>query len=149
MWNKQIFAYVNHAQIRSWNQPVLSNESKVSCSMKQRGPLMGIELTTDRYPPITSQTCYPLRHAASRIGFSGLYIPQEHYFICTLWPWSTDEYVIIRTFFCNEYLWKCDLWDGLICFFNNNKCLFDSLIRWNDPLIKQPSGQSDLYCKLV
>jgi len=25
-----IFAYVNHARIRSWNQPVLSNEDKVS-----------------------------------------------------------------------------------------------------------------------
>ena len=65
LWNKQLFAYVNHARIRSWNQPVLSNESKVSCSRKQRGPLMGLELTTDRYPPITSQTRYPLRHPAS------------------------------------------------------------------------------------
>ena len=26
---------------------------------------MGLELTTDRYPPITSQTRYPLRHAVS------------------------------------------------------------------------------------
>ena len=26
---------------------------------------MGLELTTDRYLPITSQTRYPLRHAAS------------------------------------------------------------------------------------
>ena len=26
---------------------------------------MGLELTTDRYPLITSQTRYPLRHAAS------------------------------------------------------------------------------------
>ena len=25
---------------------------------------MGLELTTDKYPPITSQTRYPLRHAA-------------------------------------------------------------------------------------
>ena len=31
---------------------------------KQQGPLMGLELTTDRYPPITSQTRYPLRHAS-------------------------------------------------------------------------------------
>jgi len=45
-------AYVNHARIRSWNQPVLSNEGKVSCSRKQRG----LELTTDRYPRTTSQT---------------------------------------------------------------------------------------------
>ena len=37
LWNKQFFAYVNHARIRSWNQPVLGNESKNSCSKKQRG----------------------------------------------------------------------------------------------------------------
>ena len=55
-------AYVNHAQIRSWNQPVLSNEGKVSCSGKQRGPLLGLELMTDRHRPTTSQTSYPLRH---------------------------------------------------------------------------------------
>ena len=34
--------------------------------MKQRGPLMGFELTTDRSPSITSQTRYPLHHAASK-----------------------------------------------------------------------------------
>ena len=61
-----LFAYVNHTQIHSWNQPVLSNQSKVSCSRKQRGPLIGLKLTTDKYPPITSQTRYPLRHAASK-----------------------------------------------------------------------------------
>ena len=61
--NKQFLAYVNHARIRSWNQPV-PIKSKVSCSRK-RGHLMGFELTTDRYPPITSQKRYPLRHAAS------------------------------------------------------------------------------------
>ena len=33
--------------------------------MKQRGPLMGLDLKTDRDPPIPSQTCYPLRQAAS------------------------------------------------------------------------------------
>jgi len=45
-----MFAYVNH---------VLSNEGKVSCSRKQRGPLLGLELTTDRHR-------YALRHAAPR-----------------------------------------------------------------------------------
>jgi len=30
------FAYGNHAQICSWNQPVLSNEGKVSCSRTYR-----------------------------------------------------------------------------------------------------------------
>ena len=48
--------------MRSLNQPVLSNKGKVSCSKKQREPLVGFDLTTDRYPP--SQTLYPLRHAA-------------------------------------------------------------------------------------
>jgi len=38
-----IFAYVNHARIRSWNQPVLSNEGKVCCSRKQREPVMGAQ----------------------------------------------------------------------------------------------------------
>ena len=28
----------------------------------------------------------------ARIKFSSLYIPQGHYFISTLWLWSTDEY---------------------------------------------------------
>ena len=64
LWNKQLYAYVNHARIRSWIQPVLSNESKVSYSMKQREPLMRLEFTTDRYPPITSQTRYQLRDVA-------------------------------------------------------------------------------------
>mgnify|MGYP000488247438 CR=1 FL=1 len=59
-----MLAYVNQARIRSWNEPVLSNEGKVSCSRKQRGPLLGLELTTDRHPPTTSQTRYPLCHAA-------------------------------------------------------------------------------------
>jgi len=34
------FAYVNHARSRSWNQQELSSEGKVSCSMKQREPLV-------------------------------------------------------------------------------------------------------------
>jgi len=38
-----ISAYVNHARIRSWNQPLLSNVSCVNlCSRKQREPLMGL-----------------------------------------------------------------------------------------------------------
>ena len=42
----------NHTRIRSSNQPVLSNKSKVSCSKKQRGPFDGAR-TQDLY--ITSQ----------------------------------------------------------------------------------------------
>ena len=33
----------NHARFCSWNQPVLSNEDRVSCSMKQQEPLMGFQ----------------------------------------------------------------------------------------------------------
>ena len=57
---KTFFAYINHAPICSWNQPVLSNECKVSSSRKQREPLMGFKLTTERL----SQTLDQLRHAA-------------------------------------------------------------------------------------
>jgi len=46
--------------ISSWNQSVLSNEGKNSCSRKQWEPLMGLELTTDRHLPTTSQTRYSL-----------------------------------------------------------------------------------------
>jgi len=50
------FAYVNHTWIHSWNQPVLSNEGKVSRSMKQQELLMWLKLTIDKHMPITSQT---------------------------------------------------------------------------------------------
>ena len=36
----------NHAQISFWNQPVLGNKGRVSCSKKQRGHLIGFEPTT-------------------------------------------------------------------------------------------------------
>ena len=56
MWNNQCFClhvyYVNHARIRSWNQPVVSIEGKVL--KQQREPLIRFELTTD---------CLRFRHA--------------------------------------------------------------------------------------
>jgi len=39
-----MLAYVNHARICSWYQPVLSNEGKVSCSRKQQMPLKILQL---------------------------------------------------------------------------------------------------------
>ena len=70
-----IFAYVNHEQICSWNQPVLSNKGKVACSRKQWEPFMGFKLITDRYPPITSQMRYPLCQATPvRVGIPSLLI---------------------------------------------------------------------------
>ena len=47
----------NQNWISSWNQPVLINKSKVSCSIKQQEPLMGFKLTPDEHK--TSQTCQP------------------------------------------------------------------------------------------
>ena len=51
-----------HSRIRSWNQPVLSKKGKVSCSRKQRGPLMGLEPTTSilRYRRATHCATPPL-----------------------------------------------------------------------------------------
>ena len=60
-----MFAYVNQVWNCYWNQSVLSNEVKVSCSRNQREPCLGLKLTTDRHQPTTSQPCYPLRHVAS------------------------------------------------------------------------------------
>jgi len=64
---------VNQALIRSWNQPVLNNERNRSCSMKQREPLMGFEITTDRHPPITRQT---VRNSTKQFYF--FIIPMQH-----------------------------------------------------------------------
>ena len=65
-----IFAYVNHAWIHSWNQPVLTNENKVSCPRKQREPLMDLELTTDRHSQIMSQKFYPLCHRRNSLKWA-------------------------------------------------------------------------------
>ena len=45
---------------------------------------MGLELTTDRYPPITSQTRYPLRHAASFYLKNEMFKRQYLYIACIL-----------------------------------------------------------------
>jgi len=37
-------AYANQARDHSWNEPVLSNEDKVSCWRKQWGPLIRFRL---------------------------------------------------------------------------------------------------------
>ena len=46
---------INNARIRSWNQPVLINESKVTLFKKQREPSMGSELTSDMHQQIRNQ----------------------------------------------------------------------------------------------
>ena len=43
---------VNHAWFRSWDQPVLNNEGKVTCSRKQHEPLIWLKLMTRCYIPV-------------------------------------------------------------------------------------------------
>jgi len=52
-----LFAYVNHARICSWYQPVLSNENKVSCSRKQRGLWWGSN-ESDKLSTVPCQYIY-------------------------------------------------------------------------------------------
>jgi len=94
-----MFAYVNQAWISSWNQPVLSNEGKVSCSMKQRGALLELELTTDRHPPTTSRTHYLLRHAAPYAALRKSSDNQQQHLLLgqrwiignTMWKWLSTS----------------------------------------------------------
>ena len=39
---------------------------------------MGLQLTTDRYPPITSQARYPLRHTASQTNTISSQLKQNY-----------------------------------------------------------------------
>jgi len=56
-------AYVNEARIRSCNQPVLSNEGRVYCSMKQREPLVQKAAPKSLMPELyISQTLICFRH---------------------------------------------------------------------------------------
>ena len=47
----------------SWNQPVLNNKVKVSCSRKQRGPLIGLESTTSTLRVRRATHCATSPHA--------------------------------------------------------------------------------------
>jgi len=41
------FPYVNHTQICSWHQPVLSNAGEISCTRKQAEPLIELKRMID------------------------------------------------------------------------------------------------------
>ena len=46
VFQKVLSSNVNHARVRSWNQPVLKNDGKGSCSWKQLKPkVAGFEPT--------------------------------------------------------------------------------------------------------
>ena len=60
----------NHAPIGSWNQPILSNERKLSCSRKQRGPSMGLEPTTSTLGVRRLVILYPWKHIYCMCWFS-------------------------------------------------------------------------------
>ena len=84
---KQHLLMLNHAQIRSWNQPVLSNDGKVLCSRKQREPLLGTGLKTDKHPPTTSHTRYPVHHEHDAITLLQ-FRTSNHYFPTEIGIWK-------------------------------------------------------------
>ena len=63
----------NHARIRSWNQPVVSNKSKVSCSRKQRCPLMG-PTTSNLQVRRTTHCATPPRNIKLKMKMIYMYI---------------------------------------------------------------------------
>ena len=76
--------------MRSWNKPVLSNEGKCSCSGKQREPLTGFELRTNRHTLFPRHTDI---HIASQDYLKGyISIMPQHRHPCLVWmiP-STDQ----------------------------------------------------------
>ena len=73
----------------------LSHESKVSCSRKQQEPLMGLELTTERHPPITSQRRYPKRHTAPKTRLVLWYCIIHTLFINNVKKSTKDKYLLV------------------------------------------------------
>ena len=53
---KALRAFLEQTSTKQWRKRFLVNETT--------GPLLGLELKTDRHPPTSSQTSYPLRLAA-------------------------------------------------------------------------------------
>ena len=124
-------ASVNHAPISSWNQPVLSNKGKVSCS--------GFELTTVKHPYITSQAgCFLQPYCSvlvnSRNAFERYIHKDKQYRLfhsgtkIKTNPNQTYEYVMISLLFCFFVTTiciegafvafanlPCGLKDGIIC----------------------------------
>ena len=81
-----IFAYVNYARIRSWDQAVWSNEGKVSCSWKLREAFMRLELTTDRHTTIRVRS---VSHCATKARFPK-YVKDGLHIMC-VWKYSFIE----------------------------------------------------------
>ena len=61
---KQDFVCLYKSHSNLFLEPTSTKQLEFLAQGKQQGPLMGLELTTDGYPPITSQTRYPLRLAS-------------------------------------------------------------------------------------
>ena len=78
-------SFWNQTQIRSWNQPVLSNESKVSCSSKQREPFIGIQ-THDC--PIKKQTTHVILFMQVAVWISFFLNWPQGWEYCHIWSSS-------------------------------------------------------------
>ena len=125
LWNKQLFAYVNHARIRSWNQPVLSNESKVSCSRKTAGAFDGAR--THDWQVSTDHESDAISTAPRRLLVE---LDSEHNFVaeketfclhytpkCYIFRWNMDpcyaSVMIVRSVYTNSRWYTVKHWSRL------------------------------------
>ena len=115
-----MFVNVNHAQIRSCDQPIHINKDTFFCSRKYREPLVRLELTTDRHP-CTSQTSYhvtaPRRWGLILCCFKFQFVYNNAITQHVLESNTTSIMYILHMHFT---LTICDGWCVLIC----NKGLF-------------------------
>jgi len=67
---RALFYTVNHAQIHSWNQSVLSNECKATCSRKQRKSLTGL-YSRQAWLEVRLTTHCATTHSGLHVGMQG------------------------------------------------------------------------------
>ena len=83
---------------------------------------MGLDLTTDRYPPITSQTRYPLRHEASMLfcNIKLLVVNEIHYKNYLMSSFEFKLYLLYNEYYEKSYNYKVTTYTYHFCL---HKCL--------------------------
>ena len=121
----------NDARLRSWNQPVLSNKGKVSCSRKRTGVF---DEARTHYFHITSQTCNTLHHTApfkyaSQFHFLYWIVVHDSFAVNVFErrysAWNTKMYV---------YRKLKELWNLIVC---QITCLFSLDCLYHTPFHNQ------------
>ena len=73
---------------------LLKKESVLNLKQKHHNiGFLAFKLSTSYHPLNIIFVDFGIWWLGCRIEYSCLYIPQGHFFISTLWLWSTDEYV--------------------------------------------------------